>query len=294
MQDPGSGTPDGGLPQEEPSAQQWAPQPDAFSEEETYEQTYSEPAYGEAPAGETQADQPYAERCVRAGAGRAALRRACVRAGADRAALRRACLPRGGRRGAPRPRPPRVPPHTVDDRPGHPLDGPDHHRGRHPVARRYHLRDDVGSARASAHASDLGRARPDGALRPGPDGSEQHRDLREVHRHAHRRRRALPGAAGAGRRAQDRQEGPVIPVRPAGAPAPGAAGLPGHDRGGKTALAEVDKETRAKEKANVAAQRRPDAGIVVPTSYTDAALAEANAFVATKDFKDAIMPSTST
>ncbi len=54
------------------------------------------------------------------------------------------------------------------------------------------------------------------------------------------------------------------------------------------AIAEAKNELKAFMDANVAANRKRTAGVVVPTSYTDAALAKAQALVASKDYAGAI------
>ncbi|MEI6623451.1 MAG: hypothetical protein WCP28_16260 [Actinomycetes bacterium] len=54
------------------------------------------------------------------------------------------------------------------------------------------------------------------------------------------------------------------------------------------AMAEAKKELKAYKDANVAAKRAPGAGAVMPTSYADAALAKAEALLASKDYAGAI------
>lgn len=54
------------------------------------------------------------------------------------------------------------------------------------------------------------------------------------------------------------------------------------------AMTEAQKELKAFEDANVAANRRKEAGAVMPQSFSDAALIKANSLVASKDSKDAV------
>ena len=55
-----------------------------------------------------------------------------------------------------------------------------------------------------------------------------------------------------------------------------------------TAMAEAQKELKAFMAANVAANRRADAGATMPDSYSTAALAKASALIASKDYANAI------
>lgn len=53
-------------------------------------------------------------------------------------------------------------------------------------------------------------------------------------------------------------------------------------------MAEAQKELAAYQQANIAANRYKDAGAFLPTSYTDAAMTKANAYMASNDYKSEI------